>query len=248
MSVKHGHVLSFGVKRSSITFIIDSLGLDVSFSAGHGVSLDCLSGVATGVKLGIGSIVVIALSSCEAGFGTFLSTLCGRGVRIFRLVGTALTLGSWSCGLRGSRASRRFACEARLGRGGRLLGTALFRGFDAGSFFRVSVTAFSISRFALDCLDTDFRSCYARGSLVTIVNVFVGNTLSLRFLWGRGTDGGVKSNTVQELLLKGKPRRVGGSCISEVGEFSKLLSVNLEGAVSFTRTQQEFKPSRKQVK
>ena len=53
---------------------------------------------------------------------------------------------------------------------------------------------------------------------------------------------------LQKFFLNAKPGGIGRLRICEAGEISKLLSVNLRGAVSFTRTQQKFKPSRKQVK
>ena len=248
MSVRHGHVFFLGVNRRASTFLIDSLGRDIGLSAGHGVPLDVLSDDATGVKLGIGSIGVIALSGRDAGLGALLSAFRGCSVWIFWLVRTALTLRSGSDGFSGSRGVGSFFGGVSREDDDGFLGAPFLRGCCGRSFFSVGDTAFSIGRFALNRLDEVHRSCYARRSFVTLVHVIVGNTLALILLCCSRLGGRLQNYTIKELLFEAKPRGVGRLRIREVGKLSKFFGVNLRGAVSFTRTQQEFKPSRKQVK
>ena len=118
--------------------------------------------------------------------GALFGALGGSGVRIFGLVGAALTLWGWSVGL-GDVAS--IAVGVRVGWGGGLLGTTLLGGLYAGCDFRIGVTSFGVGRLGLDGFSALLGSGFSGSGFIVVFAVAVSGSFALGFFGGRGGGG-----------------------------------------------------------
>ena len=211
-------LLLLRVEGTIITLLVLFFLLDGGVSTEDGPLPVGLSGHIVPVKLGIDGIAIgTGTGTCV---GTLLGTLFGSRIGVFRLVGTALTLGGGGDDLGGSVVVDNVPIGGGFGRSvavgfslygssaGCLLTTPFLRRFSRGCRFSVGVTCFGVNRLGLDGLAALLRSNFGRSSLVVIL--VLGNiSLSLGFLVN-GSGGSIADAcATQELLFDGKEAGVG---------------------------------------